>query len=142
MRTVLRWHPRETKKAPTSARTMTTTRGAGRRLSVRPMPPTVGNVHPQDEVSENMGKRDEKQPPDPPLPVGSPLPQLDHREIESQGQREALDNMSNREEQQKQHRTGIVAHPAAKRNRDCLRPGIRRARDGMEVAGREALETE
>src|SRR3990172_5867094 len=139
MRTVLRWQPRETKKAPTSARTMTTTPGAGRRLSVRPMSPTVGNVPSQDEVAEDMGEGDEEQPPDPPLPVRPPLPQLDHREIESQGQREQLDNLSNREEQQKQHRTGIVGHPAAKRNRDCLRPGIRRARDGMEVAGREAL---
>ena len=82
------------------------------------MSPTVGNVHPEDEVSEDVGERDEEDPPDPPLPVGPPLAELDDREVESQPQREELDDLADGEQQQKQHATGIVGHPAAERNRE------------------------
>lgn len=82
---------------------MTTTPGAGRRLSVRPMPPTVDNVSPEDEVPDEMREPDEEDPPDPPRPVRPPLAQLDHGEIERERQREELNHLPHREEERKQH---------------------------------------
>lgn len=82
---------------------MTTTPGAGRRLSPRPMPSIVGNVHPEDEVPEEVGQADEEKPPDPPFPVRPPFTQLDNREVERERQREKLDDLPDRDEERQQH---------------------------------------
>ena len=101
---------------------MTTTPGAGRRLSVRPMSPTVGNVASEYEVAEDVGERDEEKPPDPPLPVRPPLAQLDDGEVEGQHQRHELDGPPHREEENQEHATGIVGYPVVERNRGVV-PG-------------------
>lgn len=80
------------------------------------MPKTEGNVASQREVAEEMGQRDEEEPPDPPFPVGSPVAELDDGQVERQRQREELDDLAYGYEERKKHCTGIVGYPAAGRN--------------------------
>lgn len=92
------------------------TPGAGRRLSARSMLMTESNVASQCEVAKKMGQRDEKEPPDPPLPVGFPVAELDDGQVEREHQREELEDLAYGKEEQKKHCTGIVGHPGAGRN--------------------------
>ena len=74
-------------------------------LVLRAVPATEGNVTSQYEVANEVGERDEEQPPDPPLPVRLPLAQLDDGQVEREREGEEEDQRGPAGQEHEDHST-------------------------------------
>jgi len=93
---------------------MIATRTSGRSLSARFAPAAVDTVTPKEQVADEVRQRNEGEPPHPPLPVGPQLTELDHCEVEREGERDEKDDR--RKEGIKSH-VGILRDGPISRNR-------------------------
>jgi hypothetical protein len=73
----------------------------------------VGTDTAKDEVTEEVGEDDERDPPDPDLPVRPVLAQLDHRKVDGERESQEQQRLRRRGEKPENQHASIVSHGPA-----------------------------
>ena len=77
--------------------------GSGWPLPASGVPASIDSVGPQEQVSDEMGQQDEQEPPRPPQVVRLELSELDHRQVERDGERQPDEQRCAADDEDQEH---------------------------------------